>query len=456
MPLRSDPALIALHRFGFGAGAGELAQALARPQAFVRDQLARPAPLSRSDLPASDQALREQRKFALVREDERKRMASSEPTASDKPLPPTAEQMLYRDEAAVRFAAFAASPTPFIERLVLFWTNHFAISLNKGPALRASIGAFEREAIRPHVLGRFTDMLQAVEQHPAMLLFLDNENSTGPQSRTGAAGKRGLNENLAREILELHTLGVDGGYGQEDVTSLARILTGWTVTNREDDLFYGGRFTFSPVRHEPGAQTVLGKTYAQEDVAQGRAALADLATHHATARHLARKLARHFLADEPPQSLVARLEVAFKASNGDLMSVTRALVDAPECWSAPLTKIRSPQLFLAALLRAAPRKPEVGALLSHLILMGQPFWNPPDPSGWPDIERAWASPEGMSVRLDIAAFWGRLNSGVDPLALLDQTFGPSASAQTRQAIARAESRAQGLALAFMSPEFQRC
>ena len=197
-------------------------------------------------------------------------------------------------------------------RLVMFWSNHFCVSANKGP-VRGMAGAYEREAIRPHVLGRFVDMLLAVERHPAMLVYLDNHVSIGPNSRAGLNRGLGLNENLAREILELHTLGVGGGYTQEDVTNLARILTGWTVANLANPVGEPGRFFFAPARHEPGAWTVLGKRYGEAGMAAGEAVLRDLARHPATARHIARKLARHFVSAEPPAALVARLTPASRA-----------------------------------------------------------------------------------------------------------------------------------------------
>ena len=195
----------------------------------------------------------------------------------------------------------------FAERLVVFWSNHFCISANKGGLARMWAGSFEREAIRPHVFGRFADMLKAVEQHPAMLFFLDNQQSLGPDSRAGQNRKRGLNENLAREIMELHTLGVGGGYTQDDVTSLARIITGWTFAGRQGQLGAPGTFVFNANAHQPGPQRLLGKIYEDNGLAQGEAALADIARHPSTAKFIATKFARHFVADDPPPALVARL-----------------------------------------------------------------------------------------------------------------------------------------------------
>jgi uncharacterized protein (DUF1800 family) len=326
----------------------------------------------------------------------------------------------------------------------------------KGGFVRIAAGAFERDAIRPHVLGRFGDMLQAVESHPAMLFYLDNQLSIGPNSPAGQRTGRGLNENLAREILELHTLGVNGGYTQADVTALARIITGWTFAGRAGQLGEPGSFVFNANSHEPGEQIVLGRPYAQRDVGQGREALADIARHPATAQHLAFKLARHFVADEPPPALVAKLTDIFRNTDGDLKAWAVALVDSSDAWDAPRTKMRNPQECLCAAGRIVRRMPEdPGQFLGALAFLGMPLWGPPGPDGFPDIAAAWASPEGMKVRLEICArIADRWRDSLNPLDLLDEIAGVAASSETRQAIARAESRQQGLALLLMSPELQ--
>ena len=223
------------------------------------------------------------------------------------PQPLNIIQKTFRAEALARLQRASIADCGFTERLVAFWSNHFCISANKGGLARMWAGSFEREAIRPYVLGRFGDMLKAVEQHPAMLFFLDNQQSLGPDSRAGQNRKRGLNENLAREIMELHTLGVGGGYSQDDVTSLARIITGWTYAGRQGQLGAPGSFVFNANAHQPGAQRLLGKSYENNGVAQGEAALADIARHPSTAKFIATKFARHFVADDPPPALVARL-----------------------------------------------------------------------------------------------------------------------------------------------------
>ena len=289
--------LTAVRRFGFGARSGSLAEAARDPRGFVRADLAKTdATLLDAGLLSGADALArlfdEQERIKA----ERARTASAEATdramsatpggaavvpaprtmeaAVPKPAEPSLEQKIFRAEAAARLRAQIEAEVGFVERLVAFWSNHFAISVAKDQFLRVTAGAFEREAIRPHVLGRFADMLVAVERHPAMLNYLDNRQSIGPGSKVGRDEGKGLNENLAREILELHTLGVGGGYDQADVTSFARVLTGWTVGGRGAKPGTVGAFVFHAGAHEPGRQTILGRAYAEAGEAQGLAVLA--------------------------------------------------------------------------------------------------------------------------------------------------------------------------------------
>jgi len=383
--------------------------------------------------------------------------AATQPNTAKPPQPLNIIQKTFRAEALARLQRAMISDSGFVERLVVFWSNHFCISANKGELARIWAGSFEREAIRPHALGRFGDMLKAVEQHPAMLFFLDNQQSLGPDSRAGQNRKRGLNENLAREIMELHTLGVGGGYTQNDVTSLARVITGWTFAGRQGELGTPGSFVFNANAHQPGAQLLLGKTYENNGVGQGEAALEDIARHPSTAKFIATKFARHFVADDPPPALVARLQEVFRKSDGDLKALAAALVDSDEAWRAPPTKMRSPYEFLVAsgrLLSQIPDDPS--RYLGGLNLLGQPLWTPAGPNGFPDTNAAWAAPEGMKLRLDISAqMASRLGDAIDPRDLLELAAADAASPETRRTIERAESRQQALALLLMSPEFQR-
>jgi len=517
----SQAALVALNRFGFGArggAAGDFVNAASDPRGFVKAELSRPngvllevpgllstpalgaavfayqfeiqqareaaaksgaSPASEAApaQPATD-AKAQKRNLSLNsiamdisgKEPAMKTpdngggnvaMAPAEamqPNAPKQPAPPlNIIQKTYRAEALARLQRAVIADCGFVERLVAFWSNHFCISANKGGLARMWAGSFEREAIRPHVLGRFGDMLKAVEQHPAMLFFLDNQQSLGPESRAGQNRKRGLNENLAREIMELHTLGVGGGYSQEDVTSLARIITGWTFAGRQGQLGAPGSFVFNANAHQPGAQRLLGKTYENNGVAQGEAALADIARHPSTAKFIAIKFARHFVADDPPPALVARLQETFRKTDGDLKALTFVLLDSDEAWQAPLTKLRSPYEFLVATGRLLGRIPEdPGRYLGSLNLLGQPLWSPSGPNGFPDTNAAWAAPEGMKLRLDVSAqVASRLADSIDPRDLLELVAADAASPETRRTVEHAESRQQALALLLMSPEFQR-
>jgi uncharacterized protein (DUF1800 family) len=470
--------VLALQRFGLGPKPGEAAAAgdiRERLLAEIRSEgAAQPqvsfsgaAPIGRALYAFEDEerAARETRRVAGQPGSQGMQVALAPPapgqTQSQMPAPqpaaPPFPQKIYREEAVARVHLALAAEAGFAERLVQFWSNHFCVSVAKGNFVRAMAGAFEREAIRPNIFGRFEEMLIAVESHPAMLNFLDNQLSIGPDSRAGKRRGRGLNENLAREILELHTLGVSGGYTQADVTALARIITGWTIVGRDARLGFPGSFAFNPGLHDPGGQRLLGKVYRQEGKEKGLAALADLARHPSTAAFVAHKLARHFIADEPPQALVAELARVFRETGGDLAALSRALVTSELAWSAPATKLRTPQEFLVAALRALGRKPDFGQIAGPLGVMGQPFWQPSGPDGYPDGNAAWATPEGIKTRIDVAAQLGRQAAGsvADPRQLVEEVLGPLASAQTRQAVARAESKPQALALLLMSPEFQR-
>jgi uncharacterized protein (DUF1800 family) len=491
----SQAGLVALNRFGFGArgaASGDLVNAATDPRGFVKAELNRPnaamleMPGLQSTPALAQTVFAYQEEVKLARETAAKTGAAAsekpdktpametpekgntnalmqsaeamQPNAAKPPAQPlNVIQKSYRAEALARLQRAMIADCGFAERLVTFWSNHFCISANKGELARIWAGSFEREAIRPHVLGRFGDMLKAVEQHPAMLFFLDNQQSLGPDSRAGQNRKRGLNENLAREIMELHTLGVGGGYSQEDVTSLARIITGWTFAGRQGRLGTPGIFAFNANAHQPGPQTLLGKTYADTGLAQGEAALADLARHSSTAKFIATKFARHFVADDPPPALVARLQEAFRKSDGDLGVLATTLVDSDEAWRAPQTKIRSPYEYLVAAGRLLAQIPDdPSRYLGGLNLLGQPLWTPSGPNGFPDTNAAWAAPEGMKLRLDIAAqIASRIGDNVDPRNLLELVAADAASPETRRTIERAESRQQALALLLMSPEFQR-
>ena len=376
----------------------------------------------------------------------------------------------YGGAVGARALSALTTDTPFVERLVHFWANHFAVSADKLQVVGLS-GTFEFEAIRPHVLGKFGDMLNAVERHPAMLLYLDQAVSVGPDSlvgqRVAARGQRkvGLNENLAREILELHTLGVRTGYSQADVTEFARAMTGWTVAGigqgpgaraaGTDGL--PGDFLFAEAIHEPGDRTIMGRTYPAGGVEQAQAVLRDVATHPATATHVATKLARHFAGDTPPPAMVARLQAAFLQSGGDLPTVYRAIVASPEAWIEAPAKFRTPWEWSIASMRALGMKTvDPQAVVGLMNQLGQPVWKPGQPVGYDDIAASWAGPDAVMRRVEAAErFAQRSAAQIDARALAPKLFPGALSPATSQALTNAESPGQALALLLVAPEFMR-
>jgi uncharacterized protein (DUF1800 family) len=474
---RTAEAALALHRFGLGPTDTSLHSIAGDPRGALLAELERPhiGQVPAGNLPTSGQAARALFDFRAERAakekvaQRRRRQAEASPMAQgmadDNAMadpPPAANaspanapvelpRQLFLNEARVRIDAAIGADIGFVERLVWFWSNHFCISADK---IVSMVGPYEREAIRPHVLGRFVDMLVAVESHPGMIFYLDNTESSGPNSIAGINLDRGLNENLAREILELHTLGVRAGYTQDDVTRFAKVLTGWTWIPLRGNPDHGGDFVFNKRMHEPGEQMVLGRSYPDTGFEQGRAVLADLARHPATARHIAFKLARHFVADQPPPSLVERLETTFVETGGNLKEVAKTLVKSPEAWTHDRKKLKRPSEWVAAALRLTGIRPALPRILLAQAQLGEPLWRPPAPNGFSDDEPAWA--DGLARRLDIAnEFAGLVADGSDPLALLDIAAGALASTETRHTIARAESRQQAAALLLMTPEFLR-
>jgi uncharacterized protein (DUF1800 family) len=473
-------AALALHRFGVGPRPGSIAAIEGDPRGALIADLERPSAsaIAASALPSSAKAFRAvtdanaRRQARIIiatrTQQEAKRQEMSETpsmlegteqgaakAAAAKAAAeaiPDPGRPIYLEEAKIRIEAALGSQIGFVERLVWFWSNHFCISADK---IRSMSGAYEREAIRPDVLGRFTDMLLAVEGHPAMLFYLDNPASMGPNSTAGINRTRGLNENLAREILELHTLGVRTGYSQDDVISFANVLTGWTLVPPGDNPEHGGEFTFNPRLHEPGAQKVIGKLYEDEGVAQGRAVLRDLAAHPATAAHLSTKLARYFIADTPPAPLVERMTKVFLDTDGDLKEVAKAMVSSPEAWTQPPTKLKRPSEWVVGIVRATGlTQIDPVRFTGGQALLGEPLWRPSSPKGYPDDEASWI--DGMGRRLDVANnFAERMSGSVDPQDVIETVLGSSVSTEVKQAVGRAESRQQALVLLFMSAELQR-
>ncbi|HKT62780.1 MAG TPA: DUF1800 domain-containing protein [Burkholderia sp.] len=475
------PTAIALNRFGLGARLSQSAPA--DPKAWLRAQLERfePRPEAFAAVPPRGKVVDQLADYMAEAKAERQlkrqplqqpaAMTTADPKTPDG-LPDSATKFLrqsIRDDYLVmigaRMSSALTSDTPFVERLVHFWANHFAISADKLPVIGLA-GLLEFEAIRPHVLGRFSDMLLAVEQHPAMLIYLDQAQSIGPNSPAGqriaARGgqKRGLNENLAREIMELHTLGVRTGYTQADVTEFARALTGWSIAGGRGPQpgdAAPGAFVFRAKLHEPGPRTVMGRAYDQPGDAQGRAILSDLAHAPATGRHIAFQLARHFVADDPPPALTERLAHAFETSGGDLPTVYRALVDAPDAWSPVNRKFKTPWEWAVSSLRGLGWRDTADLKAAPLLAqLGQPVWRPGSPAGYDDVAASWAAPDALVRRVEIAQrLAARTGDRLDPRTLGNTLLAGSLSTATSTALSRAESATTSLALLLVSPDFQR-
>ncbi len=414
----------ALIRFGLGRKAGEPAPA--DPRMWLRAQLEGPDRDLARPAPGIGQML------AALHQDRQERRQGGKPHHV---------RDLWVPELGAMMTTLVTTDAPFRERLVWFWANHFTVSDRKG-AVIPCLGPYLREAIRPHVTSRFADMLLAVMRHPAMLIYLDNATSVGPDSPTGRNKHRGLNENLARECLELHTVTPSSGYTQADVTVFAAVLTGWSV----DLAGPSPGFVFRPLAHErtcaPGEQG-------------GRDFLDWLGTHPATYRNLAHALATHFIADDPPPASVRRIEAALHDTGGSLKAAALACVDAPEAWQG-LSKLRTPSDYVTAVLRATgirPERPEQIAAWQGVL--GQRPFNAPLPNGWPDRAADWAGGEALVRRVDWAWAIAGKADWPDPMQMARDTLGPLAAAETLDQIRHAGSRREALTLLLASPEFMR-
>jgi uncharacterized protein (DUF1800 family) len=451
---------IAAHRFGLGARPGEIARASADPKAWLMGQIDTPAPQ-----PVSVDGQPLQNAAQLIEADHQfkadKFMAKGRATPDDPKAGKiqNARQQQYMRELVARYALGFTTERPFAERLVWFWSNHFTVSAQHGPTA-IYVGAFEREAIRPHINGSFEDMLFAVCMHPAMQVYLDNYHSIGPKSQAANRTGKGLNENLGRELMELYTLGVDAGYTQADVVAMAKLLTGWGI--------YEGRpggFGFYAGRHEPGPITLRGKTYAA-GWDGGAAAVRDLARDPATARHIAGKFAQHFIGDDPPAASVARLEKTFRETNGNLHALSEAVVNDPAAWTPQPKKMRQPVEYVTAALRLVSwsfdgdptrKDQQLRRLVNRSRQMGQLPFNAPSPKGWPDDSDSWTGADGLIDRLEWAKEVGayQISANANAVAIAEAGLGPLLRATTKSVMAKASSQGEALALLLASPEFMR-
>lgn len=474
-------AAIALNRFGLGARPSDTVPT--SPSDWLKYQIGKYNPAfpgiasqpSRANIAASFREYQLDRKEVRVaRKDVAAAMAAEDVPQID---PAKIEKVVntlrlqYMAAADARIDAAIGSDTAFAERLVHFWSNHFAVSIDKLPVL-ALAGDYEFTAIRPNIMGKFSDLLFAAVTHPAMLLYLDQAQSIGPNSplanRVAARSNRelGLNENLSREILELHTLGVRTVYDQKDVTEFARAMTGYTVGGMAKGPIQrfmaqngmDGDSQFFAAIHEPGERNVIGRRYSQQGEAQARAILSDIAAHPATAKHIATKLAQHFAADVPPPALVARLEKSFLESAGNLPHLYRTLIDSPEMWLPKQLKFKSPWDWVVSSLRALDVRdlPNSRQSVNLLAQLGQPIWKPGSPAGFSDTTENWAGGAALMRRVEIASRMAERSANrVDARTLAPRILPGQLTAMTAESIARAESPSQGLALMLLSPEFLR-
>jgi uncharacterized protein (DUF1800 family) len=438
-----DARLHALNRFGLGARIGE-ASATRDPRGWLRAQLAGgaptlPPPVTPAVLSDAIGAFRAAGQGnRQARQQARRRLVEIGAT-----------------EARAAMTHRVATGRPFVERLVAFWSNHLCVSVAGKVQVAPLAGGYERDAIRPHVLGRFEEMVLASARHPAMLAYLDNAQSIGPGSSGARRGprlrQRGLNENYARELLELHTLGVNGGYTQQDVIELAKALTGWTMLPPASGAM---GFIFDPARHEPGARTILGVTYREGGVDQAERAIRDFCRHPATATFVATKLVAHFVSDVPPADAVERVATVFRKTEGDLGAVAGAVVDLPHAWRDGARKFRTPQEWLVAVLRAFDARTADLRLVNALRQLRQPLWAPPAPKGYGDTMQEWADPDSLLNRAELARTLTHRVAGRDPAALLEVVDVAAGDPLRTMAGDTSIPAADRLALVIAGPAFQ--
>lgn len=445
---------IAVTRFGLGARPGEIALASKDPKKWLKDQLKTQTNFPTKGLLTTKEYILEKVAFMNARrphkDDETELMNVSKPF--NKRYHASAEA-----EFSSRFHHATKTQSAFQERLVHFWSNHFSISGRPRDILTAS--SHEREAIRPFILGKFRDLGISAILHPSMLIYLDNVRSIGPNSLFGLVGrfrKKGLNENLAREVMELHTVTPAAGYSQSDVTEFSKALTGWTIAAKREPENIRGTQYFNPHWHEPGSRTVLGKTYFPIGKSQAPAIIRNLCDHPATAKNVCFKLARHFTSDTPPPSLVKRLTSNFIRTGGDLKALYIILVNAPEIWENKAQKIKTPNELLVSTACYLGSN-NVFPTWSKDVYegFGQTAFRAPSPEGWPDVNSAWVGPDALMKRIEWANIVAQRNTHINALDFITNTIGPLANKQTRNIIEQAESNQQALALALMCPEFQR-
>ncbi len=438
-------AFMAASRFGLGPRPGELAQIGADERDWLKAQIQRetPQPMAFLNLPKSEDSVLEM---------------SNARRSSVKAFQATVDRLASANapaELKARIDVMTTSEVPLRERLVQFWSNHFTVSREQ-PKVLPLAGAYEREVIRPYVFGRFENLLLAAIRHPAMLMYLHNQFSFGPNSTLGQRVPN-FKEDLAQAILAQHTVGPNGPYGPDDVNALARMLTGWSHGGLGASGPHDGRFRFRETGHEPGPKTFMGRTYPESGLQEAEHALTFLAGHHATAHFIATKLVRHFVADDPPAAAVKHLTQIFYDTQGDLAAVSSALVDLPAAWVEPLAKVKTPYELVVSTLRALDHQ-DFGArfFMRALDELGQQAYGARSPAGWSDRAKNWIVSDALVRRIEWAReVASRMPHTIDPNGLAEVAIGPVASRSTRHIISQAPSVEAGIALVLASAEFQR-
>ncbi|MGF1774093.1 DUF1800 domain-containing protein [Vibrio wakamikoensis] len=442
---------IVSQRFGFGPRVGD-----AKLAASLNDQLKSQPYVNKAitSLPTTDELLAHmgdlnRRRKESMTEEEKKLFTKSNNAFF---------QESYQALATARNQQTLATPLGFQERLIQFWSNHFAVSADNR-RIRPIAAGIENEVIRELWSIDFPSMLLAVCQHPTMLIYLDNHRSIGPGSKAGQKRNKGLNENLAREILELHTLGVDGGYSQNDVIELAQGLTGWSVS------FKAARpgYQFVEDMHEPGAINVLGQVYDQAGEEQGIACLRDLANHENTARHLCRKLVEHFYGTGHA-SLIDELTKVWLDNQGMLIPVYLTLINSPLKNSSEQLRFRTPQEWYFSVLRSANFEPNPRQMIQHLRLLGQQPFMSGSPAGWPDSDADYNSSSALKQRWQVADQTAKLvvrqmersKQNVDDklIQMIQRLYGSEVDEHVLTAIDKAQDPVSKLVVLWMSPQFQ--
>ena len=451
---RKTRAAVAVTRFGLGAKIGEIADVRSSPRGYLLDQLRRPrrALIKDGSLLSSETALKNYYDARRPAKMMSKAMEQEAAAMRKKTNKEAADH--FRADIAARTRRAMETDHSFLERWVRFWSNHFTVSARK-TRLYGLVGAFEREAIRPNVLGSFTNLALASSFHVTMLIYLDNYRSIGPRSRFGRKRARGLNENLAREILELHTLGV-GAYSQDDVKSFAHALTGWTIGQSPNKEGYG-LTVFKENWHEPGAKTFRGYSVPDIGPEQAGVIIQHISAQPETARHIAAKLVRHFVSDTPHPNDIDALAQVFMETNGNLKSLAKAVVRLDSAWEGYQNKYKSPDDWVVSAGRIFGFDKTLGKGSNFMLMvLGQPVFQALGPDGYSDISSDWIGADALKKRLEWANKVAHMNkTRIEPSAFLKDALGALQSPNTQNSVGRAGSRAQGLTLALMSPEFQR-